>query len=67
MEVPELSLIVSVAEVNVLSVLRTKDNHPCMASTAEHAMRGTATPASNTAVGAGTAQLPAAPEYVSYV
>jgi hypothetical protein len=47
--------------VYVLVVVKTKERQPWIASTDEHAMRGTTTPASNTAVGAGSAQLPAAP------
>ena len=65
--VPAAFLTVNVAEVYELEVFKTNESQPCIASTDEQAIRGTTTPASKTAVGAGTAQLPIAPENVSYV
>jgi hypothetical protein len=60
--VPAVFFTVSVADVYVLEVVKTNERHPWIASTDEHAIRGTTTPASKMAVGAGTAQLPGVPE-----
>jgi hypothetical protein len=67
--IEELSafLIVKVADVYAKSAVRVKDLHSWIALASAHAIRGKFAPASNTAVGAGTAQLPGVPENVSYV
>ena len=55
---PDEFFTVSVAAVYEKDAVSAKDFQACNASAAEQAMRGTAAPASKTAVGAGMAQLP---------
>jgi hypothetical protein len=62
---PSPFLTVKVAEVYAKSAVRVNDLHSWIALASAHAIRGKFAPASNTAVGAGTAQLPGVPENVS--